>query len=91
VNTLPDALVSTDETAAEYSVCLQTKAGTVYVAEFRTLQEAILIAQRACQRGDGTVKVRHDGRDVQVLRQPDCSVGMCDGIVQADHSARESS
>lgn len=43
-NTLPDAIVSIDETAAEYSVCRQTKAGKVYVAEFRALQEATLIA-----------------------------------------------
>ncbi|MEO1984699.1 MAG: hypothetical protein ABGZ24_29635 [Fuerstiella sp.] len=73
VNTLPDSLVSIDETSAEYSVCLQTKAGKVYVAEFRTLQEAKHIAQHACQRGDATVKVRHDGHDVQILRQPDCA------------------
>jgi hypothetical protein len=84
VNTLPDAFVSTDESAAEYSVCLQMKAGSVYVAEFRTLQEAL----HARQRGDGTVTVRHDGRDVQVLRQPDYSAGMCNGIVQPDHAAR---
>jgi hypothetical protein len=88
VNTLPDAFVSTDESAAEYSVCLQLKAGSVYVAEFRTLQEATLIALHACQRGDGTVKVRHDGRDVQVLRQPDYSVGMCNGSVQPDRAPR---
>ncbi|MDG1894550.1 MAG: hypothetical protein P8J37_06560 [Fuerstiella sp.] len=68
MNTVPDGLVSTDGTAAEYSVCLQTKAGEVYVAEFRTLQEATHIAKNAFQRGDVTVKVRHDGRDVKVLR-----------------------
>ena len=87
MDTLPDAIVSIDETAAEYSVCRQTKAGKVYVAEFRTLQEATLIALHACQRGDDTVKVRHDGRDVQILRQPDCSLGMCDGIVQPNPAA----
>ncbi|MEO2013611.1 MAG: hypothetical protein ABGZ53_04500 [Fuerstiella sp.] len=74
MNTIPDSFVSIDETPAEYSVCLQTKSGKVYVAEFRTLQEATHIAKHACQRSDATVKVRHDGHDVQILRQPDCGI-----------------
>ena len=71
MDTLPDSFVAINETPAEYSVCLQTGSKRIYVAEFRTLQEATQIAEHACQRGDATVKVRHDGHDVRVLSRSD--------------------
>ncbi len=52
----------------EFSVCVETAAGWIYVAEFRTLQEATQLAEGAVGRSQLRTHIRRCGDVVHELQ-----------------------
>lgn len=67
--TEPDAA---EITLADYSVCMRTNGGLVYLSEFRTLPEAVQIAETALRSSGAVILIRQNGNEVRELR-PDVS------------------
>ena len=47
-----------------HSVCIMTEAGPVYIGEFRTWQEAVILANDAARHMKLDVSIRREGSEV---------------------------